>query len=297
MPTARLSWTTLVLGASCLSILGYALLLRREVATLRENISRNALQQTALRSRDKAQGISAASKAQAADSNGRTAVKELAAPDSAVTAAERENMLRIQEEELRNKNRMLVQKKNSQKTIQRNYGYVLEALAPMDAATSAKLKEALAERELIMADVRKQASIRGIDLDSAEYDQLKAQTLAGPNAEIAGILGEKSAQFFEWDRVYGAVAMIELGMKYNFEFADAPLDRETTLKLAKVMTDLNYAMNNPKYPALIRQPVSTETGLTPLYSQLLARSASFLSARQLEVLRAQQDEVLANLNQ
>jgi hypothetical protein len=91
--------------------------------------------------------------------------------------------------------------------------------------------------------------------------------------------------------------MIELGMKYNFAFADAPLDRETTLKLARVMTDLNYAMNNPKYPVLIRQPVNTETGLTPLYSQLLARSAGFLSPRQLEVLRAQQDEVLANLNQ
>ncbi|MEN9663478.1 MAG: hypothetical protein RL324_2427 [Verrucomicrobiota bacterium] len=297
MKIARSSWAALVLSVCCISILGYALLLQHELAELKDGIAQAQRQQSATRLREKTQGPQTYAKSQSNDGNRAIEKKAPLVLDASVTAEQRENMLRIQEEELRNRNRMLVQKKNYQKTIQRGYGYILEALAPLDPSMNAKLKDIMVDRELIMADIRKQASIRGIAMDSPEYEQLKSQMLAGPNADIASVLGDKAAAFFDLDRIYGAVSLIDLGMKYNFAFADVPIDRETTVKLAKVMTDLNYGMNNPKYPVLIREPVNPETGLTPLFAQLLSRSGEFLSPKQLEVLRAYQDEVLANINQ
>jgi hypothetical protein len=293
----RTFWTHLILGSCCIGLLGYSLFLRNELAKIRAESAKGAPPQASVRGREKGNQGTAGSKGESAPAGSATKRDDPAFSDSGLSAEGREALLRMDEEEIRNQNRLLVRKKSAQKTMQRGYAYILESLGPLDPMASARLKDVLVEREQIIGDIRRQALLRGIPLDGAEYEQIKAQTLAGPNADIQAILGEKSAQFFELDRDYAAGVLIDLGMRYNFEFADVPLDRETTLKLARVMTDLNYAMNDPKYPALIRQPINPETGLTPLYAQLLARSASFLSPRQLEVLRAQQDEVLANLNQ
>ena len=174
--------------------------------------------------------------------------------------------------------------------VQRKYGFLLAELRGLDRATAIRLKEALAERELSAQDAQMAAVSNGVLPGTNEFAKIVAETRAEADRQIASLLGSRYEEFQELDRQTGSYELIDNVFGVNLAYAEAPLTEAQRRRLAIVMTEIHYSMGDAEYARRVREPVNPDSGLSPLNEELIARTQSFLTPAQLEVLKAYQLE-------
>lgn len=180
--------------------------------------------------------------------------------------------------------------KVQRRMVQRNYGYLFEEMEGLDNNTRASLKDALLERELALNDARSAAATLGISPSSDAYASVVSQVKTTAEQAIQVLLGDKYADFQRLDKLSGSMQFIDNITSVNMSYEQAPLTKEQRKELAEVMTELHYSIGDPQYPQLVRVPVNPQTGLNPLNEQLIAKASAFLTAKQISVLKAYQEE-------
>jgi hypothetical protein len=180
-----------------------------------------------------------------------------------------------------------------QRQVQRNYSYLLNAIAPADSSKLEAIKSLLVRREDAIGDASAACLRQGIGRDSPAFFAALADAVKDIDNRLAGEFGDQGSEYRRLIGISGAMSIIDGPISGDMAYANQPLTPRQKIQLAEMMTGIHYSMSDAQYRELINKPVNPATGLKPINEALLSEAAGILSPLQLNVLRAYQEEQIA----
>lgn len=169
-------------------------------------------------------------------------------------------------------------KRQSQRQVQRRYGWLFGRLEDLGPERLQALKQLMVEREATRSDAREASVLTGIAPRSHSATQAVSAATAEYEQRIEALLGDRYADFKTAETLAGPLEQIRMGIGPELEYQGDPLSPSQLEQLAAAMRDAESSATGEQTP----RPGAE---LWPAEEAVLRRAQTFLSPAQIDRLR------------